>query len=96
MLQSTPTAKVNLQQKKLVLTTKPIVSMSVNNGVKDKNDPYFYGKSSLKLHGRDVRQSCNGLFLSAHSQMSEIQISTLWKQKSGNFLLHFYKQNEFH
>jgi len=42
-----------------------------------KNDPYFYGKSLLNLHGRDMRQSCKGLFLSALTQMSERQISTL-------------------
>jgi len=27
-----------------------------------KNDRYFFGKSPLNLHGRDVNQSCNKLF----------------------------------
>jgi len=45
-----------------------------------KNDPHFYGKSSLNLHGINVRQSCHGLFLEAlyiAVSNAEKQISTL-------------------
>jgi len=37
--------------------------------VHGENDPYFDGKRPLNLHGRDVKQSCNGLFWSALSHM---------------------------
>jgi len=39
------------------------VSISFRKHFK-KNEPYFYRKCLLNQHGINVRQSCNGLFLS--------------------------------
>jgi len=39
-----------------------------------KNDPYFYGNSTIDWHGRQVRQSWNGIFLQLISNVCETDI----------------------